>query len=104
MTPRYGRLAAQCSLVPLIPYAQTYSLSKAPVHPMSGGHYAVEESELSSDPSCGLLGALRRRRNELEYPLDPADRASVAQTAGRIRAAAELIDAAAKIVPNLGLM
>jgi hypothetical protein len=38
-----------------------------------------------------------------EYPLDPADRASVAETADGIRAAAALIDAAAKILPNLGL-
>ncbi|MGO8956821.1 MAG: hypothetical protein ACLQFR_05540 [Streptosporangiaceae bacterium] len=48
------------------------------------------------------FGALRRRRNELEYPLDPADRAIVAETANGIRAAAELIDAAAKILPSLG--
>jgi hypothetical protein len=49
------------------------------------------------------FGALRRRRNELEYPLDPSDRASVAETADGIRAATELIDAASKILPNLGL-
>jgi hypothetical protein len=46
--------------------------------------------------------ALRRRRNELEYPLDPADGASATETADGIRIAAELIDAAAKIIPNLG--
>jgi hypothetical protein len=49
------------------------------------------------------FGALRRRRNELEYPLDPADRASVAETADGTRAATALIDAASKILPNLGL-
>jgi len=49
------------------------------------------------------FGALRRRRNELEYPLDLADRASVAETADGVRAATELIDAASKILPNLGL-
>ena len=49
------------------------------------------------------FGALRRRRNQLEYPLDPADTASAAETAGGIRPAAELIDAAAKILPNLSL-
>ena len=48
------------------------------------------------------FGALRRRRNELEYPLDPADRASATETAEGLRAAADLIDAAAKILPNLG--
>jgi hypothetical protein len=70
----------------------------------SGGHYAVEESVRAPfGPILRPFGALRRRRNELEYPLDPADRASVGETAEGIRAAAELIDAAAKILPNLGL-
>lgn len=32
------------------------------------------------------FGALRRRRNELEYPLDPADRATVAETGDAIPA------------------
>ena len=48
------------------------------------------------------FGALRRRRNELEYPVDPADRVSATETADGIRAAAELIDAAEKILPSLG--
>jgi hypothetical protein len=49
------------------------------------------------------FGALRRRRNELEYPLDPADRASTTEAADGIQTAAELIDAADKILPNLGM-
>ena len=69
----------------------------------SGGHYAVEESVRAQFGTIlRPFGALRRRRNELEYPLDPADRASATETADGIRAAAELIDAAAKILPNLG--
>jgi hypothetical protein len=70
----------------------------------SGGHYAVEESVRAQFGTIlRPFGALRRRRNELEYPLDPADRASATETADGIRTAAELIDAAAKIRPNLGI-
>jgi hypothetical protein len=70
----------------------------------SGGHYAVEESVRAQFGTIMRpYGALRRRRNELEYPLDPADRASAAETADAIQAAADLIDAAAKILPNLSL-
>jgi hypothetical protein len=69
----------------------------------AGGHYAVEESVRAQFGTILRPFGARRRRNELEYPLDPADRASVAETAEGIRAAAELIDAAAKILPNLGL-
>jgi hypothetical protein len=43
------------------------------------------------------------RRNELEYLQDPADRASAAETADAIRAATALIEAASKILSNLGL-
>ena len=70
----------------------------------SGGHYAVEESVRAQFGTIlRPFGTLRRRRNELEYPLDLTDRASSAETADGIRTAADLIDAAAKILPNLGL-
>jgi hypothetical protein len=70
----------------------------------SGGHYAVEESVRAQFGNIlRPFGALRRRRNELEYPLDPADRASIAETSDGIRTATELIDAASKLLPNLGL-
>ena len=63
----------------------------------SGGHYAVEESVRAQFGTIlRPFGALRRRRNELEYPLDPADRASATEAADGIRTAAELIDAAAR--------
>jgi hypothetical protein len=69
----------------------------------SGGHYAVEESVRAQfGPILRPFGALRRRRNELEYPVDPADGASATEATDGIRVAAELIDAAAKILPNLG--
>jgi hypothetical protein len=70
----------------------------------SGSHYAVEESVRAQFGTIlRPFGALRRRRNELEYPLDPADRASATEAADGIQTATELIDAAAKILPNLGI-
>jgi hypothetical protein len=45
---------------------------------------------------------LRRRRNELEYPVYPTEQASAAEAAETLKTAAEIIDAAAKLLPNLG--
>jgi hypothetical protein len=68
----------------------------------SGGHYVVEESVRAQFGTVlRPFGALRRRRNELEYPLDPADEATASEAADGIRSAADLIDAAMKILPNL---
>jgi hypothetical protein len=70
----------------------------------SGGHYAVEEAVRAQFGAIMRpLGALRRRRNELEYPQDPEDRATEAEAADAIRTASDLIDSAAKILPNLGI-
>ena len=67
----------------------------------TGGHYAVEETVRAQfGPVLRPFGALRRRRNELEYPIDPVDEASAAEATEGIRSATELIDAAAKILPN----
>jgi hypothetical protein len=69
----------------------------------SGGQNAVEES-VSAQFGAVLrpFGALHRRRNELEYPTDPADEATAAEAADGIQAAADLIEAGAQILPNLG--
>ncbi len=70
----------------------------------SGGHHAVDEAVRAQFGTIlRPFAALRRRRNELEYPLDPADKASATEATDGIRTAAELIDAAAKILPNLGI-
>lgn len=45
------------------------------------------------------FGGLRRRRNELEYPVYPTEQASAAEA---LKTAAEIIDAAARLIPNLG--
>ena len=69
----------------------------------SGGHYAVEESVRAQFGTVlRPFGALRRRRNELEYPTDPADEATATEATDGIQAATDLIEAAAKILPNLG--
>jgi hypothetical protein len=69
----------------------------------SGGHYAVEESVRAQFGTVlRPFGALRRRRNELEYPTDPSDEASASEASDAIRAAAEPIEVATKLLPNLG--
>ena len=69
----------------------------------SGGRYAVEKSVRAQFGTVlRPFGALRRRRNELEYPTEPEDEATAAEATDGIKAAADLIDAAAKIRPNLG--
>jgi HEPN domain len=69
----------------------------------AGGHYAVEEViRAQFGPALRAFGGLRRRRNELEYPLYPTEQASPAEAAETLTTAAEIIDAAARLVPNLG--
>jgi hypothetical protein len=48
------------------------------------------------------FGGLRRRRNELEYPLYPTERASAAEAAEALKTADEIIDAIIRLLPNLG--
>jgi len=47
-------------------------------------------------------GAGSKRRNELEYPLYPTEQASPDEAVETLETAAEIIDAAAKLIPNLG--
>lgn len=68
-----------------------------------GGRYAVEETVRAQ---FGLVlrafGGLRRRRNELEYPLYPTEQATGSEAVETLTTAAELIEAAAKLLPDLG--
>jgi hypothetical protein len=69
--------------------------------PTAGGHHAIEEvirAQLGS--ALRAFGGLRRRRNELEYPLYPTEQASSAEAAETLNTAAEIIDAAAKLAPR----
>jgi HEPN domain-containing protein len=69
----------------------------------AGGHYAIEEVIRAQFGSAlRAFGGLRRRRNELEYPLYPTEQASPAEAAETLKTAAEIIDAAARLIPNLG--
>jgi hypothetical protein len=69
----------------------------------AGGHYAVEEvTRAQYGVVLRAFGGLRRRRNELEYPVYPTEQASAAEAAETLKTATEIIDAASKRVPNLG--
>jgi len=69
----------------------------------SGGHYAIEVA-IRAQFGAGLraFGGLRRRRNELEYPLYPTEKASADEAAEAIKTAGEIIDAVARLLPDLG--
>jgi HEPN domain-containing protein len=68
----------------------------------AGGHYAIEEViRAQFGPTLRAFGGLRRRRNELEYPLHPTEQASAAEAAETLESAAEIIDSAARLLPNL---
>src|SRR6185437_2714858 len=69
----------------------------------AGGHYVIEEVVRAQfGPALRAFGGLRRRRNELEYPLYPTEQASPAEAAETLTTAAEIINAATKLVPSLG--
>jgi HEPN domain-containing protein len=69
----------------------------------AGGHYAIEEIiRAQFGPALRAFGGLRRRRNELEYPLYPTEQASPSEAAETLKTTTEIIDAAAKLLPNLG--
>jgi HEPN domain-containing protein len=69
----------------------------------TGGHYAVEEAiRAQFGTSLRSFGGLRRRRNELEYPLYPTEEASAAEAAEALKTASDIIDVAARLLPNLG--
>lgn len=69
----------------------------------AGGHYVIEETiRAQFGPVLRAFGGLRRRRNELEYPLYPTEQANAGEAAETLMTAAEIIEAAAKLLPNLG--
>jgi HEPN domain-containing protein len=69
----------------------------------AGGHHVIEEViRAQFGSSLRAFGGLRRRRNELEYPLYPTEQATTAEAAETLNTATEIIDAAARLVPNLG--
>lgn len=69
-----------------------------------GGHYAVERAVRAQfGQGFRQFGALRRRRNELEYPERPGDDADIGEATQAVEAAMEIITAAQGLVDQLGL-
>ncbi len=69
-----------------------------------GGHYAVEQAALAQfGPGFRQFGALRRRRNELEYPERPGDDATVEEASEAVENAQAIITAAEGLLDQLGL-
>ena len=53
-------------------------------------------------PVLRAFGGLRRRRNELEYPLYPTEQANAEEASETLKTAAAITEAVAKLLPNLG--
>jgi hypothetical protein len=70
----------------------------------TGGHYVVEEVlRAQFGDVFREFGALRRRRNEIEYPIRPGDDVEPDEAAAAITTSEHLTDAARKLIPNLSL-
>ena len=68
-----------------------------------GGHYAVQQAvQAQFGSGFRQFGALRRRRNELEYPERPGDEATVDEAAETIGNAEAIITAAEGLLDQLG--
>lgn len=68
----------------------------------AGGHYVVEEVlRAQFGDAFRQFGALRRRRNEIEYPMRPGDDVEQGEASAAIAAAGLLIDAAGELMPSL---
>jgi HEPN domain-containing protein len=69
-----------------------------------GGHYAVEQAARAQfGPGFRQFGALRRRRNELEYPERPDDDATIEEATEAVNDAQAIITAAEGLLDQLGL-
>ena len=69
-----------------------------------GGHYAVEQA-MKAQFGAGFrhFGALRRRRNELEYPERPGDDADANEATEAVEQADAIVASAKAILDQLGL-
>jgi HEPN domain-containing protein len=69
-----------------------------------GGHYAVEQAVRAQfGPGFRQFGALRRRRNELEYPERPGDDATRDEASEAVENAEAILAAAQGLLDQLGL-
>ncbi|MEV4456809.1 HEPN domain-containing protein [Microbispora sp. NPDC049633] len=70
----------------------------------TGGHYVVEEVlRAQFGNAFREFGALRRRRNESEYPTRPGDDVAPEEAAAAIETTTRLIEAARKLTHNLSM-
>lgn len=70
----------------------------------TGGHYAVQLAVIRQfGTSFDPYAVMRRRRNELEYPEFPDEAVEPGEAARAISDAVSIIDAAGKLMDNLGL-
>lgn len=71
---------------------------------IKGGHYAVERAVRAQfGPGFRQFGALRRRRNELEYPERPGDDATNDEASEAVENAQTILTAANGLIDQLGL-
>lgn len=69
-----------------------------------GGHYAVEQAARAQfGQGFRQFGALRRRRNELEYPERPGDDANVEEATDAVEKSQAIIAAARGLLEQVGL-
>ena len=70
----------------------------------AGGHLAVSDAMRAQfgGPFSGL-GALRRRRNELEYPAFPGEHVDIDEVTAAITTAQNLLDTAHQLISHLTL-
>lgn len=68
-----------------------------------GGHYAVERAARAQfGTGFRSYGALRRRRNELEYPERPGDDATGIEATSAVESARAIVTAADGLISQLG--
>src|SRR5664280_2786001 len=86
-------------------YSGTAILAHQGLRPTtSGGHYAVEVA-LRAQFGDGFrpFGAMRRRRNELEYPTGPGETTTPAEAHRAIQDAEGLLQAVHQLMPTLSI-
>jgi hypothetical protein len=69
----------------------------------AGGHYAVERAVRAQfGDAFKPFAALRRRRNELEYPAFPGECVEATEVTAAVAIAEGLIDAVERLLPEVG--
>lgn len=89
----------------VVRYSGTALLAQQGLRPTTaGGHYAVEQAlRAQFGVAFRVFGTMRRRRNELEYPNGPGEVTTQVEAAQSIDEARELLEAAQRLMPMVGL-